>query len=97
MNGKNTQHNLHMKIVSAIGTYVPIKYNRQFFIPTATPIAVKLIMQIIAIDLNNDCVIDVNDGNNANNVILISLRWFDIESCNRNTVDSPRRALLPLL
>jgi hypothetical protein len=32
-------------------------------------VAVKLIMQIMTIDLNNNYVIDVNDGINANNVI----------------------------
>jgi hypothetical protein len=89
-----------MKIVPAIGTYLPIKYNRQFlfFVLLAkTLIAVKLIMQIMAIDLNNVYVIDVNDGINANNVILISLQRYYIKSCNRNTIDSSRRALPPLL
>ncbi len=76
--GHTTQHNLHLKIVSAIGTYLTIKYNHQFFVPTGTLIAVKLIMQIMAIDLNNVYVIDVNDSINAKNVILISLRRYYI-------------------
>jgi hypothetical protein len=63
--GHTTQHNLHVKIVPAIGTYIPIKYDRQFFVPTRTLIAVKLIMQIMAIELNNVYDIDVNDGINA--------------------------------
>jgi hypothetical protein len=51
----------------------------------------------MAIDLNknNVYVIDVNDI--ANNFILISLWRYYIESCNRNTVDSPRGAHPPLL
>ncbi len=86
-----------MKIVPAIGTHLPIKYDRQFFVPPKTLIAVKLTMQIMAIDLNNVYVIDENAGINANNVILISLGRYYIESCNRNTVDSPHGALPPLL
>jgi hypothetical protein len=42
-------------------------------------------MQIIAVDLNNVYVIDVNDGINAKNVILTSLWRYCIESCNRVT------------
>jgi hypothetical protein len=83
------------KIVPPIGTYLPIKYDRQFFVPAGTLKAVKLIMQIMDADLNNVYVIDVNDGINANNVILISLWMYYIISCICNTIDSPRGALPP--
>jgi hypothetical protein len=43
-------------------------------------------MQNMAINLYNINVINVNDGINANNVILISLWRYYIESYNRNTV-----------
>jgi hypothetical protein len=86
-----------MKIVPTIGTYLPIKYAVIFFVSAGTLIVIKLIMQIMAINLNNVYVIDVNDHINANNVILISLRRHYIKFCNRNTIDSLREALPPLL
>jgi hypothetical protein len=44
-------------------------------------------MQIMAINLNNVIVINVNDGINANNVIQCNcLQRCYMESCNRNTV-----------
>jgi hypothetical protein len=43
-------------------------------------------MQIMVINFNNVIVINVNNGINANNVILISLQRCFIETCNRNTV-----------